>query len=85
MIEIDYCTINFLEDEFATISEIKKDIELFELQQDIQPSLNKGENLNSHQVTQDGMPPLSKGNGGTFLLKRMRFILNLQYMRRVNL
>ena len=43
---------------------IKKDVELFELQQGIQPSFGEGENLDSNQVTEDGMPPLSRGNGG---------------------
>jgi len=31
MIDIDSCNVDFLEDEFSTIGEIKKDVELFEL------------------------------------------------------
>jgi len=85
MTEIDSRNINFLEDEFPTIGEIKKDVALFELQQDIEPSFDEGENLNSNQVTEDGLSLLSKGSRETYLLKRMRFTLNLQWMKRVNL
>ena len=48
MTEIDSCNVNFLEDECPTIGEIKKDVELYELQQDIQSSFDEGENLNSN-------------------------------------
>jgi len=50
MTEIESRNIDFLEDEFPSIVEIKKDLELYELQQDLQPSLNEGEDLNSYQV-----------------------------------
>ena len=82
--EIYFCNVDFLEDEFLIIGEINKDVELFELQQDIQQSFGEKEDLNSNQVTEDGMPPYPKGTGETCLLRRMIFI-NLQYMRRVNL
>ena len=49
---------------FQPLVKIKKDVKLFELQQDIQPSFGEGENLDSNQVTEDGMPPLSERNGG---------------------
>ena len=62
MTEINFCNVDFLEDEFPTIGEIKKDVELFESQQNIQPSFGEG-NLDSNQVTEDGMPPLPEGNG----------------------
>ena len=42
MIEMDSCNFDFLEDGFPSISEIKKDLELYELQQDLQPSLGEG-------------------------------------------
>ena len=64
MIEIDSYNVDFLEDEFPTIGEVKKDAELFELQQDIQQFFGEEENLDSNQVTEDSMPPLSKRNGG---------------------
>ena len=32
MTEIDFCNVNLLEDECPTIGEIKKDVELYELQ-----------------------------------------------------
>ena len=64
MTEIDSRNIDFLENEFPTIGEVKKDVELFELQQDIQPSFSEGKNLDSNQVTQDGMPPLPERTGG---------------------
>jgi len=35
MTDIDSHNVDFLEDEFPTIGEVKKDIELFELHQDI--------------------------------------------------
>jgi len=56
MIEIEFRNVNFLEDEFPSISEIKKDLELYELQQAVQPSLGKEEDLNSRQVTENGEP-----------------------------
>ena len=64
MTEINFCNVDFLEDEFPTIGEVKKDVELFELQQDIQLSFGEGENLDSNQVTKDGMLPLFERNGG---------------------
>jgi len=42
--------------ELPSVGEIKKDLELFELQQDLQPSLSEGEDLNSCQVTENGEP-----------------------------
>jgi len=62
MTEIDSRNVDFLKNEFPTIGEFKKDVELFELQQNIQPSFGEGESLDSNQVTEDGMPPLSEGN-----------------------
>ena len=32
MIEIDFCNVDFLEDEFLSMGAIKKDIKLYELQ-----------------------------------------------------
>ena len=40
----------------------KKDINLYELQQHLQPSLGEGEDLNSHQVTEDSTPFLFDRN-----------------------
>ena len=40
--------------------QIKKDLKLYELQQDLQPSLGEAEDLNSPQVTEDG--ELVQGN-----------------------
>jgi len=54
MTEIDSCNVDFSKEEFPSIREVKKDLELYELQQDLQPSLDKGEHLNSRQVTEDG-------------------------------
>jgi len=39
MIEIESRNVDFLDDEFPSIGEIKKDLKLYELQQDLQPSL----------------------------------------------
>jgi len=63
MTEINSHKVDFLEDEFPTIGEIKKDVELFELQIDIQPPFGERENLDSNQVIEHGMPPLSERNG----------------------
>ena len=52
---------------FQSLVKIKKDVELFELQQDIQPSFGEGENLDSNQVTGDGMSPLPERDGGDFV------------------
>jgi len=56
MTEIESHNVDFLEDEFPSISEIKKDLELYELQQGLQPSLGEGEHLNSRQVTKNVEP-----------------------------
>ena len=42
MIEIESRNVDFFEDAFLSIGEIKKDLELYELQQDLQPSLGDG-------------------------------------------
>jgi len=42
---------------------LKTNFELYELQQDLQPSLGKRENLNSHLVTEDVTPSLFDRNG----------------------
>ena len=42
MIEIDSRNVDFLKIEFPTIGEVKKDVKLFELQQNIQPSFSGG-------------------------------------------
>jgi len=60
MTEIESRNVDFLEDEFLSIGETKKDLELYELQQDLQPSLGEGEDLNSHQVIKNGEP--AQGN-----------------------
>ena len=48
-----------------------------------QPSLGGGA-LNSNQVTKDGTPPLSIKNKEICLFGRMRFIVNLQLLRKIN-
>ena len=45
MIEVDSRNVDFLEDEFPRVSEIKKDLVLYELQLDNQLSLGEGENI----------------------------------------
>jgi len=46
------------------MEEVKKDVKLFELQHNIERSFSEGENLDSNQVTEDGMPPLFTRNKG---------------------
>jgi len=61
--EMDSHYVNFLNNEFAGIGEIKKDFELYKIEQDLQPSLGEGEDLNSRQVNKDSAPPLPERNG----------------------
>jgi len=56
MTEIESRNVDFFEDEFPSIGEIKKDLELYELQQDLQPFVSEGEDLNSRQITENGEP-----------------------------
>ena len=56
MNELDSRNVDFLEDEFQSIGEVKKDLQLYELQQNL--SLGKGEDLYTNPVTEDnGFPP----------------------------
>jgi len=64
MIEINSRNVDFLEYEFTSIDEIKKDVKLYELQQDIQSSLGEWDDLNSHWVTEDGTTSLCNRNVG---------------------
>ena len=43
MLKINLCNVSS-----TRISEVKKDLELYELQQDFQPFLGEGDDLNSH-------------------------------------
>ena len=56
MTKIESRNVDFLEDEFPSTGEIEKDLELYDLEQDLQQPLDEGEDLNSHQVTKDGEP-----------------------------
>jgi len=56
MTEIKSYNVGFLENEFPSIGKIKKHLELYELQQDLQPFVSEGEDLNSSQVTEDVEP-----------------------------
>jgi len=85
MIKIDFCIVDFLEDEFPTIGEVKKDVELFELQQNIQASFGEGGIWILTKSLKMVCLPYPKGIGETCLPRRMRFILDLLYMRKVNL
>jgi len=84
MIEIDSHNIAFLENEFPSIGEIKNNLKLYELHQDLHASL-EGEDLNSRQATKDGKLLYPKGMGKICLCKRMRFVLNHELLWRINL
>ena len=60
----DSLNVEFIKNEFPSIGEIKKDVELYELQQDLQTSLDEGKDLNSHQVNENGEHPLPEKHGG---------------------
>jgi len=64
MTKKDFYNVNFLEDEFPSIGEIKKVFKLYELQQDLQLFLVEMDDLNSHQPTKDGARPLPERNRG---------------------
>jgi len=56
MIEVDSHNVDFLEDEFPCIGEIKTDLALHELPLNDQLSLGKGKNKNTYHVTGDSTP-----------------------------
>ena len=60
MTEVDSHNVEFLKDEFPSIGEIKQDIALYELLLDDQLFLSKGEDLNTHRVTEDSTRSLSR-------------------------
>jgi len=68
--EIDSRNVDFLENVFLSIGEIRKDLELYELQQDLQASFGKGEDLNSRQATEDCKPPLLEMHEGNLSAQR---------------
>jgi len=62
MKELDSRNVEFLEDEFPSIGEAKKDSSLYELQQDV--SLDEGEDLYTHRVTEDDrLFPVDRDSG----------------------
>ena len=60
MTEVDSRNVNFLRDEFPSTGEIKQDLQLYELQLDTKLSLDEGENMNPHHVTEDSTPMLQR-------------------------
>jgi len=56
MTEVDSCNVDFLEDEFLSIGEIKKDLALYELPLDDQLSLGEGENRDTRPIIEDITP-----------------------------
>jgi len=59
MMEIHSCNVEFLEDEFLSIVEVKMDLVFYELQEDNSLSFDEGKNLNTHCVMEDSALPLS--------------------------
>jgi len=55
MTEVDSHNVEFLEDDFSSIGEIKNDVALFGLPLDDQLSLNEEEDLNTHRITEDSI------------------------------
>jgi len=53
MTEINSRNVDFLENEFQSIGEIKQALQLYELQLDLEPSLGEGEDVIPQQVTED--------------------------------
>jgi len=55
MMKVDSHNVEFLEDEFPSIGEIKNDLALFELPLDDQLSLSEREDVNTHRITEDSI------------------------------
>ena len=59
--EIKSCNIDFIENDFLSIGEVKKSLELYELQKEAIQSLNKGRELQAHfEIANDSrrdLPP----------------------------
>jgi len=53
MMEVGSRNVDFLEDEFPSIGEIKQDLHLYKLQLDTEISLGKEENVIPQEVTED--------------------------------
>jgi len=53
MTEVDSRNVDFLEDEFPTIGEIKQDLQLYELQLDTLLSLGEGKSVIPQQAIKD--------------------------------
>jgi len=83
MTEMNSYNVDFLEDEFPSIGKIEKDLELYELQHRLQPSLVEWEDLNSHKSPK--IPHYLIGTREVCLFREMRFVLNLQPLRRFGL
>ena len=62
MKEVDSRNVDFLEDEFPSLGEVKKDSQLYELQQDL--TLGEGEDLYTNRVTEsDRLFPSDRDSG----------------------
>jgi len=62
MKEVDSKLVDFLEDEFPSIGEVKKDSPLYELRQEV--SLGEGEDLYTNRITEDDrLFPIDRDNG----------------------
>jgi len=62
--KIIFLDVDFLEDEFPSIAELKEGLEIYRSQQETNPSPSEVKDLNSHKVTWNGMHPLFDMNSG---------------------
>ena len=72
MIEINSNNVELLKNEFPSVGEIKKDLSLYELQQDDLLSLSERENINTHRATKDSVIPVFGRDDKTMLPKRIK-------------
>ena len=63
MKEIDFRNVDFLEDEFPTIGEVKQDLQLYELQPNL--PLGEGEDMYTNRITEDREFFPDAGNSGS--------------------
>ena len=72
MTEVDSRNVDFLDDEFPSIGEIKTDLMLYDLSLDDQLSLSEWENMNTHRVIEDSTPLTKPCHRGWCSIDRQR-------------
>jgi len=77
VMKINSSNVNFLNDEFPIIGEIKKDLKLYPLRQDLQLSIGEGEDLILTKSSRMVHLPYPIRTVEVCLFGRVRYMLNL--------